>query len=660
MEDKKHFLQLDNEELVADLCGKVADYYEHMRRTGQLKRIRDSYLMYHGYDRNTANHMSSDILFAGDRGEITLSKVNHVRNLVQHFLALTTSDRPAFDPVAANDTYEAYEAVDLSKDILQYYSHELEQTVSRVTERAWVTSEGFLLVEWDPTSGDTLEYDDETGEARRQGDFRFEPFSALDIVRVPNKIPEQVPWWIVRKKLNRFDVAAQYPEHKDYLLCLEETDQAYRREGTEYPGSWSSQNDEDIYVYTLYHKKTPAVPNGAMVVFVEGQILLRDVLPYRELTLIRESPGDFLDSSLGYTPVFDILGLQEAYDSLFSTVLTNQTAFGVQTISATKSSGLTYDSLDTGLGVIWRNDGTDAPVPLNFTKTPPEIFEFIRMVASQMEMLMGANSVVRGQPNDNIKTGSAMALLVANATQFASAFTRSHTQLQERLATLILTILQDFAEDERIITIVGPNRRPAIRRFTGGQLKSIRKVFVNIGSPLTRVTAGRLQIAQDLIQTGASPERYMEVVETGRLTPVTSREHSQFMLLQSENDEIKQGIVPPVLKTDVHPEHILSHQEPLNNPDARRNPRVVEVALAHIAEHYRVWGITPPNELLAMGMQPLAPVAPEELAPKPMQGEGGQPAALQAGIDSAVGPGRPEGQPPNLPNMPNLPKPPQG
>ena len=654
-EDIKHFLELDEDGLAGFIANKVHDYYRFLSTSGQLDRIRDLFLMYHGYDRNSGDHATSDIIFAGEQSEVTLIKSNHIRNLLQHTLALTTGQRPAFEPIASNSTAEAYEAVGLAKDVLQYYSHETERVVKLCAEYAWVTSEGFLLVEWDPYAGR------DTGTGEVLGDLVYTPLSALDVIKDPKKPFDGQPWAITRKAVNRFDLAAEFPEHREYILNLGSADHQSRFDtklGVRMCASYLELSDEDIYLYTMFHNRTPAVPDGAMAMYIDGKmIMMPEPLPYRRIPLLREVAGDFLQTSMGYSPGFDLMGQQEAYDSLLSTALTNLTAYGIQMMSATDNSVVDITQVEKGLGLLTHKAGTEPPKPVNLVSVAPETFTLADVFKSNLEILSGINSVVRGQPDDNIRSGSAAALMNANATQFASRFVESHTLLIEQQATLTLEILQDYGDTERIISIVGPDRQHAVRKFTGGDLRDIRKVIVKVGSPQTATLFGRQQMADNLLQRGAiSPQQYLEVMETGRLEPASGPAHSEFMLMQRENEAIRRGDNVPVLKTDNHVSHINHHMMEANHPDTRKDIDKIGALLTHVDEHYKVWRDTDPNELLARGIQPLEPQAPEKAAPMPQQGKGGQPAAqAQGGPPSDDEPGRPAGQMPELPNLPEAP-----
>jgi hypothetical protein len=61
------------------------------------------------------------------------------------------------------------------------------------------------------------------------------------------------------------------------------------------------------------------------------------------------APAYYLGTPFAYTPMFDLLGLQDAVNSLYSTVLTNQTAFGVQNILVPQGSNISISELSGNL-----------------------------------------------------------------------------------------------------------------------------------------------------------------------------------------------------------------------------------------------------------------------------------------------------------------------
>jgi hypothetical protein len=61
---------------------------------------------------------------AGQQGELTRFNVNQYRAFIKHILALTTSQRLAYDPIATNSDSKSQEQANLARDLLDYYCKE--------------------------------------------------------------------------------------------------------------------------------------------------------------------------------------------------------------------------------------------------------------------------------------------------------------------------------------------------------------------------------------------------------------------------------------------------------------------------------------------------------------------------------------------------------
>ena len=119
-----------------------------------------------------------------------------------------------------------------------------------------------------------------------------------------------------------------------------------------------------------------------------------------------------------------------------------------------------------------------------------------------METISGVNAVVRGDPPESLKSGSALALVQAQAITFSSGLQSSYAHLVEDVYTDIINILKKFAKTKKIISIVGKYNRSMLQEFVGDDLSQLNRVVVQVGSPLEQTVPGRMQIAQDLIQAG--------------------------------------------------------------------------------------------------------------------------------------------------------------
>jgi len=310
-----------------------------------------------------------------------------------------------------------------------------------------------------------------------------------------------------------------------------------------------------------------------------------------------------------------------------------------------------------GLNVINYDPKNGKPEGLNLTNTPPEIFNFMDMLSKLGEMLSGINSVTRGQPETNLKSGAALALVQSMAIQFASGLQQTYAQLLENLGTGVVNLLKDFAKTPRMAAIAGKSKRTYMREFSGKDLANINRVQVDMGNPLARTTAGKVQIAQDLLAAGMiqDPDQYLMVLTTGRLEPLIEGKQAEIMLVRSENEKLAEGQPAQAVATDNHKFHISEHKSVIASPEARQNPGVIQAALTHIQEHIQLLRTTDPGLLVVLGQQPIAPVMPPGMptgAPPGPAPAGGGP----AGPADVMNPEPPAEQAAAKVRMPNMPK----
>lgn len=145
------------------------------------------------------------------------------------------------------------------------------------------------------------------------------------------------------------------------------------------------------------------------------------------------------------------------------------------------------------------------------------------------------NAVVRGDPPESLKSGSALALVQAQAITFSSGLQQSYAHLVEDVYTDMINILKKFAKTAKIVQIVGKFNRSMLQSFTGEDIDQINRVVVQVGSPLEQTVPGRMQIAQDLIQAKLirTPEEYLNVIKTGSLDPMLEGDHAELILIKS-------------------------------------------------------------------------------------------------------------------------------
>jgi hypothetical protein len=644
--DNIYFGNQDSTKLAGICLEKGDTFFKILNRNDYINKIRRMWRFYHGIFGDVSG--DHQVNFTGEQGELVTLPVNHFRNLAQHIYTMITTNRPVMEARSINTDYKSLSQTYLANGILDYYMREkgMENALKKACEMSIVMGAAFVKMDWNATAGEAYDADPETGAIDYEGEMEFRSLSPLDVVVDGTKENWDDEWVIVRGYQNRYNLMAKYPEWSDKILGLPskmQIDNYYSL------SIWSNDDTDEIPVYEFFHRKCEAVPEGRYLLFLAADVPLVDVpLPYRKVPVFRVAPGDILGTPYGYTPMFDIFPIQEGINSLYSTILTNQNAFGVQNIWLPKNSDINIASMPGGLNIV---ESTVEPKPLNLTQTPAEVFKFLDLLIQSAETISGVNSVARGNPEASLKSGTALALVQSMAIQYISGLQQSYVQLIENVGTALIQNLKDFAQTPKLVALVGKNNRTDLKQFTGEDINSINRVIVDMGNPLSHTIAGRVQMADNLLQYQIidNPYQYFQVLNTGRLDALYENEMNELLLIKAENEKLMDGVPVEAIAVDAHKEHIMEHKGVLADPDIRKDNNLVQAVLNHIQQHIKLLQTTDPNILQMTGQQPLPPPGQPE---QPPQGppQGAPPPGHQA-------PPAPQGSPQGAPVHPGMPQP---
>lgn len=610
-----YFAAQEATKTASTLLAKATSFFNVLEANSYLEKLNRMWRAYHGAYSDSVGY-GHEITFMGEQGELVNLPVNHFRNLAQHMLNMITANRPVMEARAINTDYKSLAQTYLANGILDYYMKEkhLEDALKKAVEMAIVLGAGFIKLEWNATSGEAYDYDEATGEFNYEGELEFSNLSPFDVVVDGTKESWNNEWILTRGFQNRFNLMAKYPELSERISRLPS-----KNEATKYRiGVFSNDDTDDIPVFEFFHKKSEAMPEGRYLLFLDSDVVLLDAkLPYRVIPVFRVTAGDIMGTPYGYSPMFDVFPIQEGINSLYSTIMTNQNAFGGQSLFVQRGADIAISTLEGAMNII---EGNYKPEPLQLTNTAPEVFKFLEMLIQSAETISGINSVARGNPEASLNSGAALALIQSMALQFISGLQQGYVRLIEDTGTALIAILKDYAHTPKVVALVGKNNRPLLKEFTGDQINAINRVIVDVGNPLARSTAGRVQIAEQLIQMKLikNPQQYFQVLNTGRLDTMFEGEMSELLLIKQENEQLLEGQQVPSTFLDQHRMHIMEHRSVLADPDLRRDATLVQNVLQHIQTHIDLLRTTDPDTLMMIGEQPL--MQPGEM---PMPGEPG-------------------------------------
>jgi hypothetical protein len=625
---KVYFAARDAKDCASAILEKSASFFQTMRSNSYLEKISQMWYYYYGNFNQETGSNGHEITFTGEQGELVKLPVNHFRNLAQNIYNMIIANRPVLEARAINSDYKALSQTYLANGVLDYYMREkgLEEAINECVEMAIVLGSAYIKMDWNAMGGEIYEEDPETGEPVFEGELEFSVMSPLDVIVDGTKERWNHEWIATRTYVNKYNLIAKYPELAEKIINISTKGENLQTR----LGYFSNDTTDDVPVIEFFHKRTAAMPEGRYMVFLDSDIVLIDVpLPYREIPIFRLAPANIMGTPYGYTNMFDIYPLQEAINALMSGALTNQNAFMVQSIFVPRGADIATDQIE-GMNII---EGNAKPEPIQLTQTPPEVFKMIEGLIDTAEMLSGVSSVTRGQPEASLRSAQALALVQSMSLQFQSGFQQSYIKFLENIGTCLLEILKDFANTPKLIALVGRNKRSLLKEFRGDMIRDIKKVIVDVGNPLSRTTAGRVQMADQLAQMKLikNPQQYFMVMETGRLDTLMEGDISDLLLIKRENEWLLEGKDVYANPLDQHRMHIMEHRAVINDPELRQNPELLVKVQNHLQEHIDLLRTVDPDLLMLINEQPLQ----DQMAPQqaPMPGQPGGPMGNKSVIE---------------------------
>ncbi len=591
------------EEIAQNIEDKFSEYQQWLYRSGYASRIKLCYDRYYGIGTE-----GSLALEKSEDGKLTNININHYKNLLKRLHILVTQNKLSFQPRSLRNDSSALIDADLGRGLLEYYSDDkdMHSVFSEAVETALVCLEAYIHAPWDANEGQEVATDG--SKLIFEGDQAFNVLTALDVGKStsPNS-----NWYIVREKKNKYDLAAQFPQFETEILNSK-LEKSYQDEIMLDPTLHSYgdeiEDDEAVYVFTLYHKRTQAIRTGRQTVICANQVLEDGPLQYKDIPLFNLKAGNILQTTMADSPGIDLLPLQEAINLLSSAVLTNNLNNAVQNIWS-QDPNITIKKVSKSQNLIV---SSIPPQGINFTQSSGETYKLLDQLTANQQLLSGINETTRGNPQASLKSGNSLALMLAQAIQFVSELQKGYAQLAGDVGSCVINNLKQFAQTERIAYLVGSNRKTYAKTFKSDDLMGIDRIAVDLGNPILQSQAGRWELVQMMTQYGLvqDPKLIASFLRTGEMDQTTDDEFKDHILIKQENEMLLKGETPQVILTDIHPEHIAKHKSVFDDPEVRANPEIMNAALQHIQAHIDQMRSIDPILAQMLGMQPLPPEQP--------------------------------------------------
>ena len=614
--DTQYWATFEAEELIGRLKKKREEFLSNFDQSGFFSRIKRSWYYYHAleFSRGLSN---TEIRVAGERGELRLAQVNEYKTNIDLLATYIVQGELEWDALAVGDGADAENATRKVNKLLdgaaQSTELRLDSARRRALKHALVMTCGYGWVYWDQNAGDPAGVSTGGKRIRWKGIPRILNPSIFDVTfDTTQKQFEQAQWVECRRQENRWDLAAEYAhDSKKKKAILDvgefEEDRRFRKFDFEFAAQEVTSRDHR-WVYYFYHKPCPSLPNGRFLRRI-GDVELEDQmrLPDGHVPVSRLVPGEFLLTPFGFTDAFCAQGPQEALNMAQSTMVTNQHALGPTKLWKKKGEPLNRAQLEPGITLI---ESETEPKPINFLSTPPEVIEAAKMYANQVQRALHVNDTAHGDPDPSIKAAAAMAFAEQRVAQAASETMGNERDFSRDLGTSLVMVYAHRMDPMDVRTI--DVRRSDMSRtnrvsFTAGELKQIKGVSVVQGNPATRTKAGRIQIAEVLLQNQViGGDEYLTVIHTGKLERLTEAEDNQLKMIHEENDALLESDQHAALPHHNHMLHMRRHLAQADSQLARLNPEIGKRYQAAALEHkqYLTYVDTTPVLMLDQNGQP--------------------------------------------------------
>ncbi len=659
----RHWCAVERDQLPEVIKAQCDRYWRRIQAVGLLALWRASDRAYYASDEKGGWASSAAVSFGGDSDELVMPRANHYRSLQQAILATATAERPSFQAKSVSDDTQSLIEAPIATGVIDAFYREknMELLVQRDCERALIYAIGFMHLRWSVHEGPPVmqpagmpaspnekppmvQATDRNGVPLRQGDVVPASCSPVSVVHELDAQRNKLDWALVAHREDAFELAARYPqfegEIKDAIGRPRWPERVWCNDAS---GEVPEAGDTKITVWCLYHRKTSAVPQGryAIVaadrVLYDGPALLADEVPVYAII-----PMIHLDTGHGHSASWDLLNLQELYDSGLSALATGHDAFGVQNVLTPNGSGVNAEDIEGGLKVVPYEPGPNGEKPeaLNLLKLTKEAYEYPPMISGLMETISGVNSTARGNPDPNVKSGSFAALMDSKATHFQSAVQRAVVSHHQDIACGYVKLLKAVGGVTRVAEVAGRSGS-RLKAVTSDEIETIDRVTVEQTNPALAQPGVRWELLQSLLKAGmiGSAQEALRVFTTGRIEPVLHAEEAELDLIAGENDLLSEGLLPAVCyveqpapptpgmpptnaeptgrtchPSDDHALHIREHKA-LLDLKTRRNPKLVKTIEKHLADHTAVAASLPPVVSVLTGQSvqlpgPAAPAAP--------------------------------------------------
>lgn len=663
------------EDFTSAIAEKEEAYFESARNRGLIAMWLTAYAAHHGLTPDDLRDFATQTIgFTGNELELLRFHLNLVRPYIRHQTSLALGEPAAFKALVNNSDHRSLAKSLLTDKIINaLYKRYAAPLDMEVAESDGAFGLGGTHYRWDFLGGDDMkvprevQLEDGSTVEHYKIEKSGEPIVTLvypwTLVQ-ETRVSGEHQWRMVRETDSRWNLIANFPQHKEKLLAVR-TDYDRYDFGTLFrlEELYYASKDQ-LTVKHFYHKRCAAVPEGRYVMMVNDIILWDGPCPRkRGMPIAVMQSGKFIESTFGYADAWDLIAIQQALNQVNSDEMQNYATFGRQSIAIEKGTEVTIDAIAQGTA-FYVPPNAQMPRAVQLAAVPATLPDLKSYLHKMLDTVSGQNAASRGDPDPNVRSGEMNALLDSIAIRYQSFRQDAARRFRIEGATIQLDMITRYGETPFLVDIAGIEQRSYVAEFTKEDLSGVQRIDIEQVSPLMQSTAGRLQLVTAL--RNMPPEdraAAYEMITSSNTTRWLKTENACEQLIRKENELLVTGSAPVYVSQGDdpfkhYPMHFAMREQLLaaDTPDLEAIARINDHLLEHTQQYLssspvvsQFQQIPPPPMLVPNPANPRGnPMFQFMMMTGQLQGMGGPPGS--GGEPMAEGNGQPGAGGPNAPS----------
>lgn len=301
--------------------------------------------------------------------------------------------------------------------------------------------------------------------------------------------------------------------------------------------SSANTNTEGVTEYELWLKPTPDFPEGlVMRVVGEKQPIVLHIenealpgpFPYKDIEGKPIFPFSFAQYEqmggrlYGKSALNPLLQKQDQLNQLDSLIqlIVQRMANPIWVVP--EGAGIEHFTGEPGLVMKWNPlsaGGTNAkPDRIAGSEVPSSLQMLRAEIIKDIEELSGAFDIIKGQKPTGIEAFSALQLLVERSQSRFTAVFQSRGEMYRNWYHIALEMERQFGPEQRVWSVVGPNRGYTFRHFQNAQLQGQVTIQIEDGSNVPKTFLGKRaaieQASQLMLLDPADPDQRYALLTT--------------------------------------------------------------------------------------------------------------------------------------------------